>query len=301
MARIRTIKPEFWQDEKMAALDPSTRLVFLGLISMADDAGRMVDNVKSIDGFIFPETDESSRESLGILARLSRIIRYTSASGQKLIQIANWTRHQKVDKPNKYVLPAPTEQDIAAAQDRPITLDTRENVARASRDPLATTNDLRPTTSDLLPAKQPTAAAPAAAGDGPTQAEYVEYITTVREVWWTPDKLPPDGWTDRREASIYKQRRLKGEPHADLLRMVPGLRKIVDRGDLAEWDPPVRPGAKLTGRLLNNTHTGSRDVGSMALDAYFAEDKPPPKDGRRPEDVKRADFLAGIAKLKGAA
>jgi len=151
MARIRTIKPEFWQDEKLAALDPITRLVFLGLISMADDAGRLVDNVKSIDGFVFPETDDSSRESLEILARLSRIIRYTSASGQRLLQVANWDRHQKVDHPNKYVLPAPLPEDMDRQPVATGFRKPREKRARPSRKSLATTNDLLPTTNDQRP------------------------------------------------------------------------------------------------------------------------------------------------------
>lgn len=129
MPRIRTIKPEFWGDEKLAPLTPIDRLVFLGLISLADDAGRIVDNVKTIDGFIFPDTDDTSRKSLDNLARTSRVLRYTSESGQKIIQIANWLRHQKVDHPAKYVLPPPPEA----------SREPRESVA------------LRPTTDDRRP------------------------------------------------------------------------------------------------------------------------------------------------------
>jgi hypothetical protein len=148
VARIRTIKPELWQDEKLSVLDPVTRLVFIGLISMADDAGRLVDNVKSIDGFIFPETEDTCKDSLGILARLSRILRYVAPSGQRVIQIANWQRHQRVDHPNQHVLPGPPTEVVEAAQDAPVSLGTRENGARESRNPLATTststNDQRP-------------------------------------------------------------------------------------------------------------------------------------------------------------
>ena len=50
MARIRTIKPEFWTDEKLAPLSPICRLTFLGLVSMADDAGRL--NAKQLRGFV---------------------------------------------------------------------------------------------------------------------------------------------------------------------------------------------------------------------------------------------------------
>jgi hypothetical protein len=99
MPRIRTIKPEFWGDEKLAPMEPITRLVFLGLISMADDAGRLLDSVKQIDAMLFPLTEDSARESLAILSRTGRIQRGTTASGQRVIQIVNW-RHQRVDHPN---------------------------------------------------------------------------------------------------------------------------------------------------------------------------------------------------------
>lgn len=145
MARIRTIKPEFWGDEKMAALDALTRLVFLGLISLADDQGRLLDNVKFLDGQLFPVSDDSCAEPLDTLAVLCRIKRYTSESGQRLIQILNWHRHQKVDKPSKYSLPAPH----GWSDDRsPLP---RESVAMDSREPLAPTSDLRPRTSDRRP------------------------------------------------------------------------------------------------------------------------------------------------------
>lgn len=142
MARIRTIKPEFWGDEKLASLPALTRLVFLGLISLADDQGRLLDNVKFLDGQLFPSSDDSCAGSLDTLAALFRIKRYTSDSGQPLIQILNWHKHQKVDKPAKYSLPAPAGWSYDNSRL------TREAPATDSRETLAPTYDLRPTTSD---------------------------------------------------------------------------------------------------------------------------------------------------------
>lgn len=147
MARIRTIKPEFWQDEKLAPCDPVTRLVFLGLISMADDLGRVLDNVKIIDAFIFPESSDTSRESLATLSRLARVTRGKTVSGQRVIQIVNWDRHQKVDRPS---MRAALPEIVAASEDT----DILASPSRDTREPLAirpTTNDLRPTTVDRQP------------------------------------------------------------------------------------------------------------------------------------------------------
>ena len=128
MPRIRSIKPDFWSDEKLAGLDPLDRLVFLGLISMADDAGRLIDNLKSIDGQLFPVTDHSSRESLETLARLSRISRYTVASGQKVIQVVNW-HHQRIAHPSTHVLPPQEDMDTLARSSR----EAHESLARIAR------------------------------------------------------------------------------------------------------------------------------------------------------------------------
>jgi len=103
MARIRTIKPEFWTDEKLSQLSPIDRLVFIGLISMADDFGRVHDNVKIIDAYVFPNTDDSVRESLANLSRMLRIRRGKSSNGTPIIEIANWAKHQRVDKPQPHL------------------------------------------------------------------------------------------------------------------------------------------------------------------------------------------------------
>lgn len=129
MSRIRTLKPEFWQDEKMAPLDPLTRLVFLGLISLADDAGRLVDNVKAIDGQLFPDTDDSARQALDTLAEIGRIERGLSASGQRIIQLVNWSKHQKIDKPNfKSALPEIALGDPSTTRRRSIPPKLRDAI-----------------------------------------------------------------------------------------------------------------------------------------------------------------------------
>lgn len=129
MARIRSIKPEFWQDEKLTPLSPITRLLFLGLISLADDAGRVLDNPKRIDAELFSENDnyiEQVRSGLDELAALGRIERGRSESGQRILQIINWRKHQRIDKPNPNVLPP-----IACVDSR----GSREGVANESREP----------------------------------------------------------------------------------------------------------------------------------------------------------------------
>lgn len=100
MARIRTVKPEFWSDEKIGPLSPLTRLIFLGLVSQADDAGRLLDSPRLLNGILFPYTDDDCVESLDELAEVGVIRRGTTASGQPVIQICGWNKHQRIEKPN---------------------------------------------------------------------------------------------------------------------------------------------------------------------------------------------------------
>mgnify|MGYP003427051237 CR=1 FL=1 len=57
MARIRTIKPEFWEDEKLAKLPVQARLLFIGTWNFADDNGVLLANPVLMKSHIFPYED----------------------------------------------------------------------------------------------------------------------------------------------------------------------------------------------------------------------------------------------------
>lgn len=62
MARIRTIKPEFWEDEKVGKLPIPCRLFFVGCWNFADDFGVIKGNPALLKSQIFPY-DENLRVS----------------------------------------------------------------------------------------------------------------------------------------------------------------------------------------------------------------------------------------------
>ena len=62
MARIRTIKPEFWEDEKIGKLPIPCRLFFIGCWNFADDLGVINGNAALLKSQIFPY-DENLRVS----------------------------------------------------------------------------------------------------------------------------------------------------------------------------------------------------------------------------------------------
>ena len=60
MARIRTIKPEFWEDEKIGKLPLQARLLYIGTWNIADDNGVLRGNIAWIKSQVFPY-DENLR------------------------------------------------------------------------------------------------------------------------------------------------------------------------------------------------------------------------------------------------
>lgn len=102
MARIRTIKPEFWQDEDIAMLEPETKLLAIGLLNMADDEGFFKSHPALVKAAIFPFT-EHSLNIHGMLKQLENIgylVLFDGSDGKQYGEIVNFTKHQKVSRPS---------------------------------------------------------------------------------------------------------------------------------------------------------------------------------------------------------
>lgn len=99
--RIRTIKPEFWTNEKMAKLPDFARLLAIGLLNFADDHGYFWANPLLIRGALFPFDDDSSkvRRSVEQLATEGFLRLGKTPDGRECGHIVNFSKHQRVDKP----------------------------------------------------------------------------------------------------------------------------------------------------------------------------------------------------------
>ncbi len=95
MSRIRTIKPEFFLDDELAELTPLTRLLFIGLWTLADCEGRLEDRPKRIRAQIHPFDDGDTDAMLQALHDHGFIHRYT-ANGLRCIEIRSFKRHQRL-------------------------------------------------------------------------------------------------------------------------------------------------------------------------------------------------------------
>lgn len=77
MARIRSIKPEFWTSAQVMECSPNARLLFIGLWNFADDVGRMALSPKRIKAQIYPSDDFTSADVRRMIDELAsnRLIR----------------------------------------------------------------------------------------------------------------------------------------------------------------------------------------------------------------------------------
>jgi hypothetical protein len=103
MARIRTIKPEFWQDEDLAEISEPAMLLAAGLLNHADDEGYFKANIGLVKAAVFP-LREPSVNIHGMLTELSNIgyIELTEGvDGKQYGRIKGFTKHQKINRPSE--------------------------------------------------------------------------------------------------------------------------------------------------------------------------------------------------------
>jgi len=112
MARIRTLKPEMWMSPQVMNLSHGARLLFIGLITQADDEGRGVADPRKLKAAIFGGDDITSADVRRMLdecstQRLAAI--YEDASHGMLYELPSWKSHQSIDRPKKSAYPSASE------------------------------------------------------------------------------------------------------------------------------------------------------------------------------------------------
>lgn len=111
MPRKRMIDPSFWLDEKLGECTRDERLLFMGLISNADDEGYGRANPKLLRSSLFPYDDLRVSDLEKWLSRLGglRLIVLYEVNGQAYYHLPNFTKHQTINKPTASSFPKPEE------------------------------------------------------------------------------------------------------------------------------------------------------------------------------------------------
>ena len=116
--RMRSIKPELWQDEAVGDLSRDARLLFIGLITMADDEGRFRALPSLILGHVFPYDVDALRRLDGWLREVADagLIVLYEVDGRPYGVLPGFRRHQRINRPSPSRLPAPpiTEDSVNA-------------------------------------------------------------------------------------------------------------------------------------------------------------------------------------------
>ena len=115
MARIRTVKPEFWGSPEAAQMSRDARLLVLGLISFSDDEGRFLANPGAIAGFVYPnDGDVTPRKVLRWLDEVagSGMVELYEDRGVKYGCFPSWERHQVINRRTRSKLPPPPPADL---------------------------------------------------------------------------------------------------------------------------------------------------------------------------------------------
>lgn len=115
MARKRMLSPDIWESESFSSLSDLGKIVFIGLISLADDEGRGKANPSLVKSTLFPYDEK--RRVADIKFALSEIARsmstqFYSVNGNDYYLLLNWSKWQKIDKPSKSKLPAPPNSGV---------------------------------------------------------------------------------------------------------------------------------------------------------------------------------------------
>lgn len=139
--RIRTLKPELLDDEKIVAMEHDVFRAFVGAILLADDHGGLRAHPNYLEKEIFkgcaPTT--SMVEIIAKLEHLGCLMTYVVRE-QRYARLVNWTLHQKIDRPSKPRVPLISDAEAVGI------FECSQHLAGCLKT-LAT--DLRPPTSDL--------------------------------------------------------------------------------------------------------------------------------------------------------
>ena len=115
MARIRTIKPDFFTDEKMAKISSWARLLFIGLWIHADDDGIMAYSAHRVKVQLFPTDDVDVSVLVGELQAIGCVYLF-EVDGHNYLGVPNFLKHQRINRPTKSRFP-----NLSLSQVRKIT------------------------------------------------------------------------------------------------------------------------------------------------------------------------------------
>ena len=124
MARIRTIKPDFWTDGTIIKLSPFARLLYIGMWNFAlCDSGHVDDDLLRLKLQVLPMDNVDIESLLQELMDSGRVARISLENGETYLHVVRLRDHQKVD--NRWIprCPACKEEGSPELAETRVSLD----------------------------------------------------------------------------------------------------------------------------------------------------------------------------------
>lgn len=175
MARIRSIKPEYWSDRSIARqLSRDARLLYIALWNFADEHGRLPGDPRWVKGNCLPYDDDLDPEAveqlLEELAAAGKVIEY-QADGDPYLFLPNLARHQRLEAakvPSRLPPPGangPSPRAETSVPDATEAVPRADQPGRRAYSSAPRTHEPAPNANEPWPGSEPSLGAPADRGE----------------------------------------------------------------------------------------------------------------------------------------
>jgi hypothetical protein len=109
------IDPSIWADERFGRLSPDGQVMFIGIISNADDEGRLPGNAAFLGATIFPFRGLSVEQSTKIrdeILSVMRSLKLYQVDGCEYLQLLKFTQYQAINRPTASKYPLFNESSV---------------------------------------------------------------------------------------------------------------------------------------------------------------------------------------------
>lgn len=119
MPRIRTIVPDFWEDERFSNVSLQAWLLYIGMKNFADDSGVILANETIIKSKVFPAREDIRKQQVsGWLQELiENSILVPFMYGNKSYYVMDFSS-ERIDKPQKSKIPAEVIENVLAGNNQ---------------------------------------------------------------------------------------------------------------------------------------------------------------------------------------
>jgi hypothetical protein len=122
VARIRTIKPDFWTDGNMVKLSPFARLLYIGMWNFTMcDHGHLADDAMKLKLQVLPMDNVDIEALLDEIMASGRVVRM-EADGRSYLLVKRFEDHQKIDPRWKTRCPACAQVDSLIPAETQVSL-----------------------------------------------------------------------------------------------------------------------------------------------------------------------------------